>query len=628
MGSLLARSAPPAGQELLRVRLPAGLAAGGCKVVACGSAPQLGGWAPERAPQLHCQGGDQWVFVSGDLAGSPPPEALFKFVMISPAGGVQWEEGRPNRQWPQDGRVMVCNWNQSEVFEGKRAKPKRAAPRRAADCPEVVVCWGKPDTPGASVGSLAAGPSAIFHAFHWPWTEVERRAAEIAKCGFDAVQLSPAQRSKEGEQWWTRYQPLDYEEIHGLGSEAELRSACAACRSAGLRVIGDAVFNHMLVVASADEWRRAQGDPTLLEALKQRLEERVGPTFDRDDFQWPWFELQGAEWDGPMRMEGWGCGEWSELKAGSPKVVAVHQKHLELLSSAGVSGVRLDAAKHMRPAHIADYAASTRSLPPPGDVNGVFVYGEVLSFDAAMQHEYMYARSERSSAAASLEEPFPTTDFSLAAWLRWFLEVPERFLAEGLLQTEVPLIARNSVRFARNHDTVEGSDDLMGLGSWDQDVSAVATAWLLAAHDGAVLVLHKDVAACPIVGEAARHRQAVRSKLAALGLLGDPAVWTDARATLAEGGGAPLVVCVAVKSPPPESRVIAFSALNPDVSEGPPTSFQGSGCLAGAAARARFLPSSPGAAAGEVRVEPGGSLAEPLALAPGGGVFYVAEEAR
>lgn len=35
----------------------------------------------------------------------------------------------------------------------------------------------------------------------------------------------------------------------------------------------------------------------------------------RDDFQWPWYPLEGDDWDGEQRMEGWGCGEWSELKA-------------------------------------------------------------------------------------------------------------------------------------------------------------------------------------------------------------------------------------------------------------------------------------------------------------------------
>mmetsp|Transcript_126957 Transcript_126957/g.395218 ORF Transcript_126957/g.395218 Transcript_126957/m.395218 type:complete len:276 (-) Transcript_126957:8-835(-) len=272
----------------------------------------------------------------------------------------------------------------------------------------------------------------------------------------------------------------------------------------------------------------------------------------------------------------------------------------------------------MRPAHVANYAADARGLPPAED--DVFVYGEVLSFDAAMQHEYIQARPER---VLGPDEPFPTTDFALAVWLRWFLEASERFLV-GQRRVEVPLLARNSVRFSRNHDNVEGSDDLMGLGSWDQEVSAVATAWLLAAHDGSVLALHKDVAACPIIREAARHRQAVRAKLAALGLLGVPGVWTDGRARLAEGGGAPLLVCVAVRSPPPESRVIGFCALNPDVSEGPPALFRGSGCLAGGVARTSFAPSSD-AAVMEVWVSPDGTLLEPLHVAPCGGAFFVME---
>ena len=69
-----------------------------------------------------------------------------------------------------------------------------------------------------------------------------------------------------------------------------------------------------------------------------------------------------------------------------------------------------------------------------------------------------------------------------------------------------PILARNSIRFARNHDTVCNDVPLYGLSGWSQvgfehferlyplvEASAqVAAAWLLATHDGSVLLLADD----------------------------------------------------------------------------------------------------------------------------------------
>lgn len=124
--------------------------------------------------------------------------------------------------------------------------------------------------------------------------------------GFDAVQISPAQKSKsglsvlrnrsfssvfllskstfgrflgrfnKGHEWWTRYQPLDYCELSGLGSFEELKELCRAASELQVTVIGDVVFNHMLVVAPCAEWRSAQADGQRLRELQERLVKQTG----------------------------------------------------------------------------------------------------------------------------------------------------------------------------------------------------------------------------------------------------------------------------------------------------------------------------------------------------------------
>ncbi|CAE8586174.1 unnamed protein product, partial [Polarella glacialis] len=532
-----------------------------------------------------------------------PVGAAFKYVLLEGGGQPRWEESRPDRHW--------AGCSPAQVHRFGAASPRQALELDA----ELVIAWGGPELKAVDLSQL---PSAALHAFHWSFSEVQRRAPEVASQGFCSVQLSPAQRSIPGDEWWTRYQPVRYEEIHGLGSEHDLREACSACQKLGLSVLGDLVFNHMQVVASCDEWRQAQHDHGHLESLKRRLSERLGPTFNRNDFQWPWFALEGAEWDGPNRMEGWGCGEWSELQGGSPKVQSAHMAHMQQLKSCGVSGFRFDAAKHMRPQHIADYVQSA----------GVYAFGEVLSVDPAMQREYTDAVSVEGG-------PLPTTDFLLAVWLRKFLEAgegavdfdqgawvkhlldvefgrkgrpPSQAGAAAKGQLQAPVLARNSVRFARNHDTVYNDVPFYGLGGWGQEGAQVAAAWLLAAHDGTVLLLPQDVKASSLIRQALLYRKALRAQLRSLGSKACAGAQTLIRARRAREGGSPLTVCLACRVPDraaDEGRLLGFCVLNPDAKGA--AEFPGSACLTCPAEQRFVAADGTGEKLGDVRTTGAGA---------------------
>src|SRR6201999_2904900 len=45
--------------------------------------------------------------------------------------------------------------------------------------------------------------------------------------------------------WWEVYQPVDYKLTSRMGDEAQFRSMVSTCRRAGVKVIVDAVINHM-----------------------------------------------------------------------------------------------------------------------------------------------------------------------------------------------------------------------------------------------------------------------------------------------------------------------------------------------------------------------------------------------
>jgi len=587
----------------------------GESVFVVGSHDVIGSWAPGKALLMKTSAHEFPVWsLEAQVPTSGPVEYKFIIQKEDRSGQATWEECGNHVVRPEEGEKLMATsaWGASDV------QLMTAGPRKAADSPELEVLW---ESEGSA--DFLEGPSAVFHAFHWPFREVQKWSEKIAEGGFDAVQLSPAQRSIPGNEWWTRYQPVRYEDIHGLGSEDDLRAACEACKKVGMQVMGDLVFNHMKVVAGCDEWRRAQHDHGHLEHLKRRLSENLGPTFNRNDFQWPWFPLEGEEWDGPNRMEGWGCGEWSELKGGSEKVVAVHAAHVEKLKSCGVSGFRFDAAKHMRPEHIKTYVSRA----------GTYAFGEVLSVDPSMQKEY-------TAGCATNGSPFPTTDFLLACWLRRFLENGEdgvdfHFEAwvKHLLDVEfgkgnspppcagaakkgclrAPLLASNSVRFARNHDTVCNDVPFYGLGKWGLEGAQVATAWLLASHDGTVMLLAEDVTNSPLIRQALLYRKRLREKLQCLTKEDRKAVKTIIRVRRAHGGGIPLTVCLACKGP---EGLIGFCVLNPHPASS--AEFAASSCLAGSAGKCVAASGS-----GEVLLTSDGKLQEAISLGPRDGAFFL-----
>jgi alpha-amylase len=65
-------------------------------------------------------------------------------------------------------------------------------------------------------------PIAVFHAFNQKYTDVKGFVCDLRQQGYTHVQISPAQKSNPGDQWWKRYQPVDYRTIEGLGTENDV----------------------------------------------------------------------------------------------------------------------------------------------------------------------------------------------------------------------------------------------------------------------------------------------------------------------------------------------------------------------------------------------------------------------
>src|SRR5689334_6809679 len=101
-----------------------------------------------------------------------------------------------------------------------------------------------------SIGEAAATPpgsrKVIANLFEWNWTSVASECQNfLGPRQYGYVQISPPQEHVRGEQWWVAYQPVSYLIESRKGTRAQFQSMISTCHNAGVKVIVDAVINHM-----------------------------------------------------------------------------------------------------------------------------------------------------------------------------------------------------------------------------------------------------------------------------------------------------------------------------------------------------------------------------------------------
>lgn len=333
------------------------------------------------------------------------------------------------------------------------------------------------------------------------------RLASLRHAGYDAVQISPAQKSPPGHEWYLRYQPFDHLKIEGLGSRQDLTNLCDAATRLGLVIVADLVFNHMAVPQGLrrSDWQaadllRQQGDSTAIEKLYQHL--LIFPHLTLDDFE-PWHDMQGENWDNEYRYESWGNGEWPELRA-TANVISLHKKHLAILYECGVRGFRFDAVKHMRPQHLSQYIAEISTF---GDT--CWSYGEVFSGEKSMHDEY-----------ANL---FPTTDFPFILHLKKLLETHDEFQLDPL----DAFLSPNSIRFGTNHDLICNPKHLIaGLLFRDTAETRLANCLSLLLDGGTTLVLASENDQDPLIRACVLRRHALGTLKGKVSISKSDSGWT------------------------------------------------------------------------------------------------------
>ncbi len=306
--------------------------------------------------------------------------------------------------------------------------------------------------------------------FEWNWVSVGRECTDVlGPAGYGGVQVSPPADSLFRDYttpdapiehpWWEVYQPVTYKLTSRFGNAAQFRAMVATCRAAGVKVYVDAVINHMT----------GQGSVSYSGATYTHFSY---PNYTPANFHHQGVECPSAsggiedfnDYTQVTKCELLGL---ADLRTDSQPTRRKIVGYLNRLLSYGVSGFRVDAAKHIGEddliairSQLTDTVDGQRPLWVlevfPGGPGQLSQYaftraGTVLGFDFAYQVKNAF--KSYAGGAGNI------------TGLRVFGE------DAGLMPSNKTLV------FVENHDTERGNDT---LSYRDGDQNTIANEFMLA----------------------------------------------------------------------------------------------------------------------------------------------------
>ena len=191
----------------------------------------------------------------------------------------------------------------------------------------------------------------ILQCFNWKLSDIKSSIQTIAQAGFTAVQTSPLQWHDGNSGWYWLYQPTAFTLGNEIGDYNALKSLCTEAHKYGVKVIVDVVANHLAgskegywagsIVSDMrnSDYFHNQGECTNYDNRRDLIYKNIGmPDLN------------------------------SEHTYVQNKVV----DYVNNLKSAGVDGIRWDAAKHIGlPSENCAFWQKVTN-------NGLYHYGEIL----------------------------------------------------------------------------------------------------------------------------------------------------------------------------------------------------------------------------------------------------------
>lgn len=197
---------------------------------------------------------------------------------------------------------------------------------------------------GTASSAQAAAPgdkdvTAVL--FEWKFASIAKACTDtLGPAGYGYVQVSPPQEHIQGGQWWTSYQPVSYKIAGRLGDRAAFSAMVNTCHSAGVKVVADSVINHMSA---------GNGTGTGGSSYTKYDYPGLFSVNDMNDCQ-----AQITNYNDRGNVQNCELVGLADLDTGEEYVRGKIAGYLNDLLSLGVDGFRIDAAKHMPAADLAN----------------------------------------------------------------------------------------------------------------------------------------------------------------------------------------------------------------------------------------------------------------------------------
>lgn len=221
--------------------------------------------------------------------------------------------------------------------------------------------------------SSAVDPSVQL--FEWSWSDVAYECENfLSKKGFKTVQISPPMEHIQGSQWWTRYQPVSYNLISRSGNETQFKDMVSRCNKVGVGIIVDAVINHMAAGSGTGTGGTTYGNRA------------YSGTYSQNDFHHTSnnanSNCQVTNYNDKYNVQYCDLVGLPDLLTSSSYVQSTIAGYINKMAGYGITGIRIDAAKHQDAAEMSGYISKF--------VPGLYINQEVIGSSGEAVQPYMY----------------------------------------------------------------------------------------------------------------------------------------------------------------------------------------------------------------------------------------------
>ena len=299
----------------------------------------------------------------------------------------------------------------------------------------------------------------ILQAWNWSFKNIEANLEKVASQGFTTIQVSPPNivnkatagvhvLERDGKNgWWRYYQPAGFTintlTDNAMGTKTEFESMCTKAHSLGLKIIVDAVINHM--GCKDGEENETSTDPMKhVTPMAATYEPEI---YNNKAFHTPWANMtykedpnKYSQYESTYDLTRNCTSRLPDLDTGSTIVQTAIYDYMDELIASGADGFRFDAAKHIEtPDDISSLRSNfwTNTLGKVrkkyAGTNEVYAYGEILNncgvnrpfsmytklFDVTDSSSYWGIKDAACNGSGNATPYYPSTNFTKANTILW-----------------------------------------------------------------------------------------------------------------------------------------------------------------------------------------------------------------